>query len=150
MPEPDPSFSEPKTVLPPGTGWLLSATAVIGLTTLAGLLTPFNFRAPAGGSWLALTYTGPVGIVAMIGLFVPFGFVEGWLAHNIVRFRNWPVLLVLLDAASLSLTAETAQMWLPSRESSLVDLVANSFGATAGALIGDAFAPALSLRLWRH
>ena len=150
LPEPDSPFSGSQVSFPPRMGWLLLTTLVVGLTTLAGSLAPFDFHAPANGPWLDVACSGLVGAATMIGLFVPFGFAEGWLVHNVVKFRNWLVLIVVLDAAVLSLIAETAQMWLPSRESSVVDLVANSFGAAVGALLADGFAPALNFRLWRH
>ena len=65
--------------------------------------------------------------------FIPFGFCLRW---QLQLRRPQAVLSSVLIAASccvgLSLLIETAQIWLPGRNSSLLDLILNSFGALMG------------------
>jgi len=92
-------------------------------------------------------------IVNLIG-YTPLGFVmvaalpQGWT-------RKRQVAVTVLCAALLSFCMETMQNFLPSRVSSNVDLVANSFGAFLGALGGmrwgqGIFAPGCGLTYWRE
>ncbi len=64
---------------------------------------------------------------------VPLGIVEARLMRQLFRREGWIVGLVAIDVASLALIGESAQLWLPARESSLIDLVALTIGGTAAA-----------------
>ena len=84
--------------------------------------------------------------------YIPFGLLLGLMLH--ARFgAGWSVLLATLGGIALSAAMEYAQMYLPPRTSSNLDLLTNSSGALAGALLAVSIAPrawfALHLALWR-
>lgn len=135
---------------PPGTGWLLGLTAFVGLLTLGAMLYPFNFRSNASGGWLTLMHVGWMAVLGNILLFVPMGVSEGWLGHNVFRRHGVVIVVVAVDAALLSLIGETAQLWIVGRDSSMVELLANTIGGTLGGLLGGALAPALNAALSRR
>ncbi len=68
--------------------------------------------------------------------FVPLGFL---LTVVVVQSASLPfkkvVLFAVLACFCLSLGIEVAQAWLPSRSSSMLDLVMNTFGAAAGSFL---------------
>jgi glycopeptide antibiotics resistance protein len=70
-----------------------------------------------------------------LAIFVPIG----WGLHRTARHRGAAPRTQLLVAASVaaafSLTMETLQAWLPNRYSSVIDVLANTLGATIGAWI---------------
>jgi hypothetical protein len=66
--------------------------------------------------------------------FMPFGFFAAWLCHALGYRVRVALMLTLAGALLLSLTIELAQVWLPTRDSSLLDLVMNGLGAAAGAV----------------
>jgi len=71
-------------------------------------------------------------IVVNVGGFAPFGF---WVAAFLVSMRRRPrevVALTLSGALLVSLTIEVLQFWLPTRTSSLTDVVTNVLGAASG------------------
>ena len=70
----------------------------------------------------------PLGLLLSIGLGARFGAARGALA-------------AVLAAMACSLAMEGAQMFLPSRIASNVDLLANGFGALMGAMAAPLFAP---------
>ena len=131
------SSSEDKYKQPLGTARLTALGSVVGLVTLGVLLYPFNFTTPRSGSWLELTTVGALSLCGHIALFSPLGLCEGWIVQHIMRSRSLVALIVVIDVAGLSLVAETAQLWLPGRESALADLVAATIGGTIGALISE-------------
>ena len=69
--------------------------------------------------------------------FVPFGFVLVLVLQRVggrlEQFRLWSAVFA---GFLLSLSIEIAQVWLPSRSSSALDLALNTFGTYAGALLG--------------
>lgn len=69
--------------------------------------------------------------------FIPFGWL---LAGLLVRRHNWSgaviVLAVTIAGCMLSLGIEFIQTWMPPRNSSLVDLLLNTAGASIGAGLG--------------
>ena len=77
----------------------------------------------------------PAGRPGAVSIFVPIG----WGLHRSVRRRGAAprtrLLVVAILAAAYSLTMETLQAWLPNRYSSVVDVLANTLGATIGAWI---------------
>ena len=133
--------------LPSGSGVLLLVTLAVGLLTVAVALYPYDFQARGADRWLAILPAEPLALLGNVFLFMPLGLFEGWLAGLVLvhltrrRRSNWVILLVALDAALLGLMCESAQLWLPDRHSSLLDLVANTLGGTTGGLIADWFIP---------
>ncbi len=74
-------------------------------------------------------------IINLLG-FIPFGFI---LAATLIRFGGILEKHYLLIAVSfcfiISLSIEISQAWLPSRSSSILDLIFNTLGALIGAII---------------
>ncbi len=105
------------------------AVAAILLVILVITLSPagngpplqFSFELGVGRRWLA------DGILNLC-LFVPFGLALGWKARSPAK--------AVFCALLLSTSVELAQMWIPGRDPSLSDILANTTGATVGALIG--------------
>lgn len=71
--------------------------------------------------------------------FVPFGVA----LTGVLRWRGFPrvkcLITVSLAAVLVSLLIEYAQTWVPSRSSSLLDLVLNIVGGTVGVFVWDLF-----------
>ena len=107
---------------------------VIGaLIILFATLLPFNFATPRDLSWIYIINrfsqkTNPTDIVVNVILFLPFG----WgLAALLSKTRKPIIVRIIVPVAIgffLSLTVETAQIFLVSREPSIADLITNSFG----------------------
>ena len=132
--------------------WILAAAYL--LVVVHASLQPFHgWRAPPpevlhflGASWprfitlqdvaVNLAAYVPLGLLLSIGYGARYGAAQG-------------VVAATLGAALLSLAMEAAQMFLPSRIASNVDLLANSLGALLGAMAAPLFAPsgALGARL---
>ena len=74
----------------------------------------------------------PLGFLLSVGCGARYGALQG-------------VIAATLAAALLSLSMEAAQMFLPSRIASNVDLLANSLGALLGAMAAPLFAPTRNL-----
>lgn len=125
---------------PTGTGlWLLAALAVAAAIAFVQLF-PFDFTAVRLGPFLALSHGGYLTVLGQVAIFVPLGAVESRLARRIVG--GWGVLTlaaVSLDAMLLGLACETAQVWLPGRSSSLIDLCADTIGGVAGYLLATSW-----------
>jgi len=84
--------------------------------------------------------------------YLPFGLLLGLALR--ARFNlSWTVLLATLGGIVLSAMMEYAQMYMPVRISSSLDLLANSCGTLAGAILAVSIAPrewfALHLTYWR-
>jgi VanZ family protein len=85
-------------------------------------------RPLSGGSWLD--------VWGNVLLFVPWGFLLAmWMARHRTGFIS-TVALVMCSGAFLSGTVELVQLFAPQRQSSFIDLVTNTFGATVGAVLG--------------
>lgn len=84
--------------------------------------------------------------------YLPLGLLLGLMLHARIG-AGWSVLLATLGGATLSVAMEYAQMYLPARISSNLDLLTNSLGALVGALLAMGIAPrawfALHLAHWR-
>jgi VanZ family protein len=136
--------------------WLLF---LWGLFIVYATLLPFDFSASRelvqqrlrrlwarplkGGSW--------VDVQGNVLLFVPWGLLLATaLARRGARF-SVTLAAATCTGAFLSGSVEVIQLFAPSRTSSVIDLVTNSFGATVGALIGWPWVrliwPVLSIRL---
>ena len=116
-----------------------SAAVAAALAILGATLAPGDPRVlqPTPLSCLVCGSIGSVDVVLNLLLFAPFGAAVGWLTG-----RWWPALLAGL---LLSLCVEAAQLLLVrARDASLSDLLFNSVGATAGALV------VLHRRGWLH
>lgn len=123
-----------------------------------GSLSPFTGWQEQGLDFLSVlsaplgqTYTGFDSIINVLAYF-PFGLLLGLTLH--ARFgANRSLLLATLGGIALSAAMEYIQMYLPSRVSSNVDMLTNSVGALAGALLAVSIAPrawfALHLTRWR-
>jgi glycopeptide antibiotics resistance protein len=101
-----------------------------------GTLAPFDFRtglsSPFKLSHYIANQLGPLHVALNILLFMPLG---AYLYHEGQQRRtNMSTVLILTTAAGLilSLTVEFLQRYLPSRDSSLVDVVANTSGGVLG------------------
>lgn len=75
--------------------------------------------------------------VMNILVFLPFGALSFLVNSASAKIRR-PVLIATLLGGALSLTAEIAQIWLPSRNPSTSDLLMNTTGALLGALSAGA------------
>ena len=116
-------------------GYMVLVTAVI---TLA----PFRFARPAvfSLSWLA----DPADVVANVLLFLPLGFLFRISApHAVGHVRT------VVAACLVSMTFEAAQLFLPGRFASPVDVMSNSLGAGLGSLLHARIAAQLDGRLVR-
>jgi VanZ family protein len=118
---------------PPAAGWLGVVLIAYALLTLWMLTYPFTPEdAGVGKQLLGEWKIRKINTVSNIVLFVPLGL----LAAMFGTARRWPLAAILIVAtlasAGISLTAETAQLWLRERESSAIDLMANTFGGFAG------------------
>jgi glycopeptide antibiotics resistance protein len=129
-----------------------------GLFIFYGTLLPFEFSAsgelitrklkgvwerPLTGSW--------ADVQANVLFFIPWGFLLAlWMERRGFGFLA-SVAIAMCTGAFLSCTVELLQLFAPSRSTSFVDLVTNSFGATVGALLGWPWArlvwPVASIRL---
>jgi VanZ family protein len=76
-------------------------------------------------------------IVNLLG-FVPLGFLIGLWLTQVGRPRSWACLvLAAAVGCTVSLTIEVTQVWLPGRDSSLLDLIANTAGTAIGGAMGS-------------
>jgi hypothetical protein len=127
-------------------GWV-TLTAVV--VTFWELTYPLKFRAVALGPWLAVQPPRKIDTVGNVVLFLPGTIGAGWLARLWGWKRGPTVAVVTLAGAVLSFTVETMQVWLPERDSSINDLVANTLGAALGAALGFYLAPRLTAAVTR-
>jgi len=99
---------------------------VVALLTLS----PFRFAWPT--TW-EVSWWGDVGDApANALLYLPVGY---FLRLALPRTTARAVLYALLFGATLGITTETLQLFLPTRLSSLSDVLGNAFGAGAGAVL---------------
>lgn len=103
------------------------------------------------GAPLLQTYT-PFDAIINVLAYLPLGLLLGL----IMRARMgglWSVLLAMLGGLALSIAMEYAQMYLPSRTSSNLDILTNVLGTLGGALLAANIVPrawfALHLMRWR-
>lgn len=84
--------------------------------------------------------------------YLPFGLLLGLTLRQYMGVGAC-VIFTALDGAALSAAMEYAQMYLPARNSSNLDLLTNTSGALLGAVLAISIAPrawfALHLRYWR-
>ena len=103
----------------------------MGAITLA----PFQFAVPTTlhPYWILFDERWVGDLLLNIALFLPFGFI----VRRTPGGAGGSVLRVLLAGALLSALIEGAQLFLAPRYTAVSDLVANAFGAGAGAILSD-------------
>ncbi len=103
------------------------------------LVMPPIFRAPVKGilvpPWKIQNYNRSFWndmFVNILG-FIPFGFAaSGWIWKGEKRIRPAAIVRVILLGAGVSLLIELVQVYLPTRDSSLTDVINNTLGAIIG------------------
>ena len=73
-------------------------------------------------------------VLVNIGGFIPFGFLFGVYFSSVKPVRR-PVLTTILFAALVTLFIESTQAWLPTRDSSMTDVITNILGTVIGAAL---------------
>jgi hypothetical protein len=73
-------------------------------------------------------------VLVNIGGFIPFGFLFGVYLSS-VRPVGRPILKTILLGATVTLLIEITQAWLPTRDSSMTDVLMNISGTGVGALL---------------
>ena len=106
--------------------------------TLLATLSPFDFQARSlhRFAWLFLADDFALNLL----LFLPLGF----MSQLAVAPHGSSLLRVVASALALSAAPEAAQLFLPSRHSNLVDVLANTGGAAMGALLARGISRSLS------
>lgn len=109
-------------------------------------LFPFNFKVPHGMTlsqaaaewhWELYDPSDKEDWFENVILFLPFGFATACLSRSLGASRRWLSPIALGAAAIFSTSIEIFQLWLPTRDSSLADVLANT---TGGFLGGASFA----------
>ncbi len=115
-----------------------------GLAIVYASLQPFaNWMAPSPGTAFFLFATWPprwvrYDIVTNLVAYLPFGFFFALVPR---RQRSRQRLAAAIGAgATLSFAMETLQMYMPTRDASVADLLSNTAGAAVGGLLAVAFA----------
>jgi glycopeptide antibiotics resistance protein len=112
---------------------------LIGVTLLVTLV-PFDFATRPDADVL---YGGTIAdFIANVAMFLPLGFVFRLSRQD---RRDRLALKALLAAALFSMGIELAQLFLPSRMSAPLDVLANGLGGWIGALVHDRIATRLRL-----
>jgi VanZ family protein len=121
---------------------MLRFAALVALAVIYGSLYPFDFHA-GGGLAAALTQllaawpqrVSRADLIANVLLYAPLGFALA--AAQAPRWGRPAALAAAVGlGAALSLAVELAQHFLPARSVSLIDVVCDTAGATAGGLCG--------------
>jgi VanZ family protein len=76
-----------------------------------------------------------IDVALNVAVFVPLGWLLARVGHSRGLSRLGVILLTAGGCGALSLSAETVQFFLPSRHSSVIDVVANTGGAFLGAVV---------------
>ncbi len=116
---------------------LTRLVVLVAVLTLWQLLYPFGFG-EAQSSWLYETDIHKINLLGNLVLFVPLGLLLGWRLRRGGVNRALAITAVLGIGGGISLIGETLQVFLPSRQSSIVDLLANSLGVTVAGIVGYA------------
>lgn len=122
------------------TSELLTLVAVLFIFQTG--LVPFDFGADTpGASRVFFTMSGAQltipDTVSNIFLYLPVGFLLYWTLRRTVSHSIAVVPFAIAGAGLLSGCVEWLQAYSPARVSSMIDLVANLFGATIGALVSS-------------
>jgi VanZ family protein len=118
--------------------------ALYGLAIVYASLQPFaNWMAPSPGAAFFLFAPWPprwvrYDIVTNLVAYIPFGFFVALVPR---RQRLYRRLAIAIGAgAALSYAMETLQMYMPTRDASVADLLSNTAGAALGGTLAVAFA----------
>jgi VanZ family protein len=144
------------------TRWLGAAAILCELLILYGSLMPFDFSADMAAARQNLDRAWqfwPLGTLAYgrrellvnVVLYVPLGllFAAYWaVGRNSSRISA--VVKATFLAAATSAAVESTQLFLPSRETQITDVVANTAGGMIGACLGAALGGAFWLRVNRR
>ena len=115
--------------------WLLALAVVAAAYCVWLLLLPMDFVDEQVTAFLSERLVRKVNTAANVLLFSPLGLTIAWWLRS--RGRGGTLIpLTIVICASISLSCEWAQVHLPSRASSLIDLLANITGAGVGAAVG--------------
>ena len=134
---------------------IISSSLIILFFTLL----PFSFTSPAALSWSYIVNnfsrkTNSLDIIANMILFFPFGLGLAVLLNKTRKPVILQIIIILSFSLLLSVTVETGQIFLATRESSIFDLITNSLGGGLGAVtifLIDRFNQQLSrLFAWLH
>ena len=109
--------------------------------TLIITLLPFHFAWPE--QWQVTVGGDPYDFIVNVLLFVPLGFLFRLAAPG---ERQGAVLLVICNAVLVSVAIETMQLFDVTRESAVLDVVANTVGAAVGALAFNGIARSAGVR----
>ena len=123
-----------------------------GLFIVYGTMLPFQFSVNAANIEASLRriweHPWPTGskadVISNVLLFMPWGFLLATWRIRCGTGLLRAILLGLFSGFLLSGAVECAQLFTPSRTTSLLDLVTNTAGSTLGAAIGWPFAPGLA------
>lgn len=127
------------------------AAGLYACLVVYGSLLPFDFHArPFGEALRALAQGGIFGPsrtdwATNVALFVPMSLL--WASAALEERAGggawWRALLVLCRCVAVSAAIELAQLWFPSRSSSLGDLTANAIGGLLGLLLWPLIGPGM-------
>src|SRR5688500_1207447 len=92
---------------------------MVGVTLIVTLL-PFHFAWPE--RWDVIVGGDPYDFAVAVVLFIPLGFLLRLAAP---RERRGSIVLVIWNAALISILIEATQLFEPTRESAVLDVVAN-------------------------
>jgi hypothetical protein len=104
---------------------------MVGVTLIVTLL-PFHFALPE--RWEVTVGGDPYDFAVGVVLFVPLGYLFRLATP---RLERRTILVVVWNAALISIMIEAMQLFEPTRESTVLDVVANTLGAWVGALAFD-------------
>ncbi len=121
-----------------------------GLSIVYASLQPFApWIAPAPGTPFFLwapwpTYGTRFDVIANVVAYIPLGFFVALVPRR--RRPTGRLSLAIAVGATLSFAIESLQMFVPSRDASIVDLISNTSGATLGGALAIAFARSAAAR----
>jgi hypothetical protein len=108
----------------------------VDLTVPEGALVPgHDFLESPASYWHGRAYVSD--IIMNILVFIPLGFLAALVARNQIT-RYWPAFLVAVGAILLcTFCIEIIQHYLPTRNSSVMDIVSNTVGGATGAWLAS-------------
>ena len=141
-----PLIRAPKSLLPH------FLATLYGLAIVYASLQPFlNWMEPVPGAPYFLLAPWPprwvrYDVILNTVVYLPFGFFVGLMPR---QSGGWQRLIVaVVVGALLSLTMETLQMFLPTRDASTVDWISNITGAAVGGLLAAVFTRSPNASRW--
>ncbi|MCB8747160.1 VanZ family protein [Rhodoferax sp. U2-2l] len=123
---------------------------MIGFLVLYGSLYPFAFSPAQPDAFVRLfsdtkLLTSVGDVLGNVALFIPWGLVGLFtLKPTLGLWRS--VAVVVVSGVCLALGAQVLQIWEPTRDPSMADVIWNTVGIFGGAAVGYVIAPRLSAR----